>query len=235
MPEPYTFDLYRIFIGNLPLLFYAEIGLRTLVLYSFALIMLRLNGNRSSANLTPLDIVIIIALGSAVGDPMFYPEVPVLHGILVITFVLIFHKITLRSTEMDPRIENTIEGTPACLVEDGMLDLAGMRKASLTRDEVFEIARNRGHQSLGELKSIYFETNGLASIFSFPPKEVRPGLPVAPPWQLDPPQTFAKDDTAKKTSTFACTTCGLIRKTKAGQIFGDCPRCEAGKEWTPAR
>ena len=80
----YSFDLHRIIVGDLPPMFYGEIILRTTVLFVFALILIRTMGKRSLGQLSTFDFVIIIALGSAVGDPMFYDDVPLLYGMLVV-------------------------------------------------------------------------------------------------------------------------------------------------------
>ena len=45
-------------------------------------------GKRGMGELSPFELVIIVALGSAVGDPMFYADVPLVHGIIVITVVV---------------------------------------------------------------------------------------------------------------------------------------------------
>jgi uncharacterized membrane protein YcaP (DUF421 family) len=54
-------------------------------MYLYALLLVRLLGKRGMGQLAPFDFVIIIALGSAVGYPMFYPDVPVLHAMAAIT------------------------------------------------------------------------------------------------------------------------------------------------------
>jgi uncharacterized membrane protein YcaP (DUF421 family) len=74
MEGAYTFDLARILLGRLPWLYLAEILLRTTIVYFFALFVVRTIGKRGMGQLAPFDFVIIIALGSAVGDPMFYPD-----------------------------------------------------------------------------------------------------------------------------------------------------------------
>ena len=47
---------------------------RIIVIYVFTIIMLRIAGKRRIAHLSAFDILIIIALGSAVGDVMVYGE-----------------------------------------------------------------------------------------------------------------------------------------------------------------
>ena len=85
MDQPVTpFDLQRMFLGEQPLLFYAEILVRTLIIYAYTLVMIRWIGGRGVAQLSMVEFVLVIALGSAVGDAMFYPDVPLLAAMLVI-------------------------------------------------------------------------------------------------------------------------------------------------------
>src|SRR3982751_6355612 len=86
----YAFDLGRILLGNRPWVFLVEIFLRTVVMYAYVLFVVRLLGKRGMGQLAPFDFVIIIALGSATGDPMFYPDVPLLHAIVAITAIVLF-------------------------------------------------------------------------------------------------------------------------------------------------
>ena len=81
------FDLQRMFFGMQPPLFYLEIAVRTLVIYAWGLLLLRWLGSRTIGQLSTVEFLLVIALGSAVGDPMFYPDVPVFYGMAVITVV----------------------------------------------------------------------------------------------------------------------------------------------------
>ena len=79
------FDLMRMLVGGQPPLFFAEIVLRTLIVYAYTFGLVRWLGGRSVAQLSVIEFLLVIALGSAVGDAMFYPDVPLLHAMLVIT------------------------------------------------------------------------------------------------------------------------------------------------------
>jgi uncharacterized membrane protein YcaP (DUF421 family) len=70
-----VFELTRILIASVPWLFLAEVILRSAFMFIFALVIMRLLGRRAVDQLTSFDLLIIIALGSAMGDPMFYPDV----------------------------------------------------------------------------------------------------------------------------------------------------------------
>ena len=78
-----VFDWHRLFIGDLTPWFLAEVAFRTVFMFGWLLLMIRWIGKRGAGQFSILELSIIVALGSAAGDPMFYPEVPLLHAMLV--------------------------------------------------------------------------------------------------------------------------------------------------------
>lgn len=74
------FDWFRLFLGEDPPLFYLEIVFRILVIWIWTMVLLRWIGGRSISQLSVVEFLLVIALGSAVGDAMFYPEVPLAHA-----------------------------------------------------------------------------------------------------------------------------------------------------------
>ncbi len=114
------FDLARIFLGdsdtaNVP--FYFEIVLRTLVMYLYTIFLARMVGQGAIGQIGPFEFVLVIAVGSAAGDPMFYPEVGLLQGILVITVMILLHRATGFVLQRNKTLEDKIEGGPLCVVE----------------------------------------------------------------------------------------------------------------------
>jgi uncharacterized membrane protein YcaP (DUF421 family) len=145
----YTFDLTRIFFGELPLLFLVEILLRTSILYIYLLGLLRLSGQRSLDKLTPIDVVLIVSLGSAVGDPAFYMDIPLIYGLAVITIVVALRWLSIRISDSNDRAQQLIQGHPQRIIKDGVMNRAHMESAQILRDEVFENLREKGYTNLG--------------------------------------------------------------------------------------
>lgn len=222
--ENYSFDLHRIFIGDLPLLFLVEIALRVTVMYIYTIIAIRLAPRRSISNVTPLEMLIIIALGSAMGDPMFYPDVPLIHGLLVITLVLVLHVFISYLTRRGDMIEGIIEGDPIRVVVDGMLDTKGMAMAQVTREDVFTHLRVKEFEHLGEVEAAYVETNGQVSARAFAETDKRPGFQIS----LSPEKKnhYSTHDTVPQTRKYVCNNCGYVRNYTDGETFIECPRCE---------
>ena len=93
MDDVVPFDWQRMLLGDAPTWFVLEVAFRVLVIWLWTALLLRWIGGRSIAQLSIVEFLLVIALGSAVGDAMFYPEVPLLHAMLVILLVVCFDKL----------------------------------------------------------------------------------------------------------------------------------------------
>lgn len=229
----YTFDLARIFIGDLPLLFLAEILLRTTILYVYLLALLRLSGQRSLDKLTPIDVVLIVGLGSAMGDPAFYIDIPVIYGLAVITIVVALRWLSVRLSDASDRAQQAIQGHPQRIIQDGVMNRAHMESAQILRDEVFENLREKGYTNLGQISRAYIETEGELSIF--PAAKAKPGLPIEPPWELEPPEVLKPKKRLNKATWLSCYHCGLTKKYAKGQFIIICENCQKSDGWVAAK
>ena len=81
------------FLGDEPPLFLLEIAIRTVIIYGYTLVLIRWIGSRSIAQLSLVEFLLVRSPSvSAVGDAMFYPEVPLVHCMVVITVVVLLDK-----------------------------------------------------------------------------------------------------------------------------------------------
>lgn len=201
-----VFDLRRMFIGDLPWLFVVEVAFRTTVMFLFTYLLVRVLGRRTIRQLSPVEFLLVIALGSAVGDPMFYADVPLLHGMAVVTVVVGLNRALTTLATHNTTFEARIEGSPVEVLRDGVLHVDALRGVNLAADEIFEHLRLKGITQLGELRAAYAEANGEISIFRVPTEQIRPGLPIEPP-----PELTQKARTDQAPGTYACRRCGRVR------------------------
>jgi uncharacterized membrane protein YcaP (DUF421 family) len=227
------FDLERIFVGDLPIAFTLEVIFRTGVIYVYTLLVIRLLGKRGLSQISPFEFVIIIALGSAVGDPMFYPDVPILHSMAVITFVVGLQKGLVKLSERSERFETFVESRTTRMVKDGRIELENLKREDLAPDELFASLREAGVEHLGQVKRGYLEISGRVSVLPYAADAVRPGLPLYPRRDGELPQVSRAGDVPPAEGPFACVSCGESPMFSAGSALPRCPRC-ASDEWVPA-
>lgn len=229
-PEQYHFDLYHIFFGDWPWLFMLEILLRTVVIYAYTLVLIRLVGKRGMGQLSPFDFVIVIALGSAVGDPMFYQEVPIVHTMLVISVVVGLQRLLGAITERNSRVSRFIESEPSLLVNDGVIDRLKLHEEQLECEELLASLRVTGIKQLGEVEKAYIETSGHISVL----KRARPlpGRPLIPPEDPGYPTTYNPAQPAPREGSFSCVACGQGLALEAHDHFPRlCAHCGEPGRW----
>lgn len=215
----YSFDLYRIFLGEHPLTFFLEILLRVILVYSVTLLFLRWSGKRTMGEFTFFDFAIIIALGSAVGDAMIFHDVPLLHSFTVVACVATLERLIAILTRENKTLEKIVESEPTLIVENGVILLDKMREESLSQDELFEALRNDGIHQLGQVALAYLEPSGQVSVIKR--VEEQPGLSVLPKGK--------RLCDSKEQPVLCCRNCGCV----AEQQQEVCETC-GGHDWQPA-
>lgn len=220
------FDWQRLFVGEFDPLFWGEIVFRTTFIFVALLLLLRVTGKRGMSQLSPLELAIVIGLGSAVGDAMLYAEVPLLHALLVMALVVGLQRLVAHLIVTQEQVETFLEGVPVELVRDGVLQLEGLKRSSLSREDLYERLRPAGVRQLGQVQRVYFEQDGQLSVFCH---EANPpaGLPIVPPWDIEPPLAPPLD----YDGPIACLGCGRVEQQS--KVPTQCG-CDHGTAWTPA-
>ena len=213
------------FIGDEPPLFLVEVAVRTTVIFAFTLVALRFLGKRGVAQLSLVEVTIILGLGSAVGDPMFQPGVPLLHALIVIAVIVLLYRAFTALVRKNEPFERFMEGETRCLLSEGVLQLEMMKKDRLSREKLFELLRLAGISQLGEVKCAYLEQSGELSVFAAAPAEVVAGLPLVPPWDVVEPVTFEAGTAPASGGTFACQRCGTRHEPSGAAPLPRCPAC----------
>lgn len=231
MDDPIVpFDLIRMFLGSDPALFYIEIVFRTCLIYLYALMLIRWVGGRGIAQMSIVEFLLVIALGSAVGDGMFYPDVPIFYSMLVITLVVLINKgLDVLIFRFRP-VEKALDGRTAEVIRDGVIDTDTLRRRNLGQSELFEGLREKGYKNLGEIRTAYLESSGRFSIFHRPRPQL--GLPIEPAWDTMPPVIFTSGNNVENLR-LACCSCGFLLATDHDTTPDFCPNCQ-GRSWTAA-
>jgi uncharacterized membrane protein YcaP (DUF421 family) len=219
------FEWSRVLLNDLPVLFLLEVIFRTAVMFSVVLIALRFTGKRGVKQLSIFEIVIIIALGSAAGDPMFYEDVGILPAIAVFIVVIICYRLVTWFTGKSKWFEELLEGRTELLIENGFFSVLKFEKEAIAQDEFFAELRLQSIEHLGQVKYAFLEPTGNISVFFFADEDVKPGLPLLP-------SLFNQRSKVITTGgLYACANCGFIQALTPGSAA--CPVCKR-EEWVEA-
>jgi len=133
----------------------------------YTIVMIRWLGKRVVGILGSADVLLIIALGSAVGDAIFYPDIPLFVSISVITFVGVFQKLYVHITIKYSFVRKLLDPKAIKLVENGKLMKENLSVDRIDENEVYMLLREAGIRYLSEVEHAYYEQSGKLSVYKF--------------------------------------------------------------------
>ena len=153
---------------------------RTIILYFFIMVGLRLMGKRQIGELDPSELVLTLMLSDLAAVPMQDFGIPLLSGLVpiltLLALSLLLSQLSLRSL----RLRTLLCGPPVVLIRRGQLQQSAMRKNRFTIDELMEELREQGISRIEDVKYAVLENSGQLSVFPWtaqqPPTAEQLGL-----------------------------------------------------------
>src|SRR5688572_24385952 len=153
-------DIKSLLVGDEKWEFLLEATIRSVVMFIVIIMSLRLLGKRGVKQLSVFELGVIIGLGSAAGDPMFYKDVGLLSGIVVFLIVMSLYKFITFLINRSDKFETFLEGKPTIVIEDGQIMVKNYKREPIARDEMYAQLRLNSISHLGQVQLAIIETNG---------------------------------------------------------------------------
>lgn len=139
--------------------------LRTLAVYTFLVVVFRLAGKRTLADITPFDLILLLVVGEAASQGLLGDEHSVTNAVIVVTTLVLVDVTMSLVKRRFPSLGRLAEGVPVLLVDDGELLRDRMHRARVDVDDLLEAARaSQGVGTLDEIRYAVLERNGAISI-----------------------------------------------------------------------
>jgi uncharacterized membrane protein YcaP (DUF421 family) len=162
--------------------------LRTIILYSIVVLILRLMGKRQVGQLQPFELVIIIMISELAAIPSEELGTPLISGLVpVCVLSLLGITISLLSLKSE-KARGFICGRPTILINKGHILEDELRRLRYNLSDLLEQLRSKNIASLADVEYAILETNGQLSVF--PKAMKRPATPEDHNLQV-PEENFA--------------------------------------------
>jgi uncharacterized membrane protein YcaP (DUF421 family) len=145
--------------------------LRTLCVYLFLLIGLRLAGKRELGQLNPFDLVVLLLLSNTVQNAIIGSDDSLLGGLVGATGLLVLNWVIVRYLYTHPRIARWIAGDPDVLIKRGNLQHHNLKHELITPAELEAAARRQGIEGLDKVESCRLEVGGALTFVPKAPSE----------------------------------------------------------------
>jgi len=136
----------------------------TATIYLFLIVALRLLGRRQLAQLSALDLIVVLLLGSAVETAMIHGDLSLPAGLIAAGTLLAVNRLLTLVFLRSPRLSQLVNGGPILLVHDGEVVESHCRRVGLTRPDLDAALRGRGYADAAEVREAVLETDGTISV-----------------------------------------------------------------------
>jgi uncharacterized membrane protein YcaP (DUF421 family) len=145
---------------------YLEIITRSVCVYLFMIIALRIFGKKELSQLNTADVILILLISNSVQNAMVGSNSSLLGGI-VAAFALFLINLLLKKTMLHSKfIKEMLQDKPEILIHNGKIDFKALSKLGFSSDELQEVIREHGVEFYKDVKLAMFEIDGSISIIS---------------------------------------------------------------------
>jgi len=154
--------------------------LKTVVLYGYVLILLRLGGKRTTGRISTFDFISVIVIGPLTAATIISPGIALAEGLVALTaFVAlqwVVSSLAIRST----RFAHLVTSPPSVLLAKDGFVREHLRDQRIREDEILATIRASGHASAESVQAVVLESTGDLSVVAaaVPEKPVEQDRPM---------------------------------------------------------
>lgn len=204
-----------------------KVMIRTVIMYVFVSIGVRLMGKRQIGDMQPTELVVTLLISEIAAIPLQDLSQPVSVGLVAIFMLVVLEIIASVIIMKNLRLRRVFSGKSVVIIADGTINQKAMKSVRMTVFDLVEMLRMQGIFELEDIESAVLEINGNLSVRQKPSRApVRAEDLGLHPADGGLPMTVISDGTVIDASLhFLGKTRddlnGLLREQKltAGEIF----------------
>lgn len=128
-----------------------ELVLRSALVFSFLILLLRLTGKRQIGQLSPMDLVLLLVLSNAVQNSMNAGDESLIGGLISATVLVVLNWLLNTVMFKSKKLANLVEGRAQLLIHNGVVYEDVLVSARITRHELNAALRGSGYLSVEEV------------------------------------------------------------------------------------
>jgi uncharacterized membrane protein YcaP (DUF421 family) len=134
---------------------------RTLFMYFFLLLIVRISGKRTLAQVTTFDFVLLLVISESAQQAITGDDFSVTNAVVLITVLVLTDIILSLIKRRSKKFDTWLDGTPLILVKEGNVLQERLDKTRVDLDDILESARKlRGLHRLEQIRFAILEKDG---------------------------------------------------------------------------
>jgi len=143
---------------------YGIVALHTLIIYIYLIVLVRVFGRRQLGQLTIIDLLVIILLGSTVETAMINGNTAIRAGLISATTLMLANFLISKLFARFKGLRHITGSEPALLIHDGKFIQENLKRSGLTEADLMEALRGRECADLQTVRSAVLEVDGTVNI-----------------------------------------------------------------------
>jgi len=139
--------------------------IRGIVVYLFLLVLFRILGKRSLAQITTFDFVLLLIIGEVTQQALLGEDYSITNALILIVVLIGTDVVLSKLKSRFKLLDRIIEGVPLIVVENGKPLRRRMKKSGVDESDILEAARLRfGLSKMEQIKYAILKRDGEISI-----------------------------------------------------------------------
>lgn len=142
-----------------------ESVIRPALVYLFLLLLLRLTGKRTLAQITTFDFVLLLIISEGTQQALIGEDNSMINGAIVVSTLIALNILMSLLKQRSKGIDRLLDDIPLVIVADGKPLKDRMDKSRVDEDDVLDAAReNHGLERMDQIRHAILERDGRISI-----------------------------------------------------------------------
>lgn len=138
----------------------AEKVLRSVLVYGFLIVLLRVAGKRTLGQLTSFDLVVLLLLSNTVQNAIIGNDNSLVGGLLGAVVLIAANYVVVRLLYQHKKLDRVVEGSTTILMHHGKFLDENMKHNLVTQSELESAARKQGIGRMSDVRVARLETEG---------------------------------------------------------------------------
>ena len=138
----------------------AEKILRSVLIYAFLLVALRIGGKRELGQLNTMDVIVLFAVANAVQNGIIGEDNSITGAVIGATTLFVVNEAVALASARSTRVHRVLVGAPTVLVQDGEPVERALRRERISLDDLLQAVVQQGYSSLEEVQHCVIEPGG---------------------------------------------------------------------------
>lgn len=142
--------------------------IRTVILYAFVILAVRIMGKRQISDMQPSELVVTLVVAEIAAIPMQNTSQPLLSGIIPVLILVALEVGASVFMMKSGKFRKLMCGSPIVVIRDGEILQSEMRRLRLTTEDLCVQLRQQDVFSIENVQYCIVETNGKVSVLEKP-------------------------------------------------------------------